>query len=223
MRTLLFLLISGIATAGTIESGRYYTWQIPEPNIPAGSIITGATLTLHGLTTATEVDGPGSVQVYLADNAPAGWVGNAGDVTQPTGSRPQGRIVRGPTLLWKAVGDANDVSVHFRDIALPGSWTHRIFPTPLRMTTPNGEFVFNAAKLELIDILGNGTPGGLVLRSVGGKATVDRISLQLTIQSFEASPVASVVAYGLDVPIDWQWRREQLIRTFVRELMEMEQ
>ena len=214
------LALQGFIFAGTLEDGRYYTWQLPEPNVPGGSTIASIKITLHELTTAVQVEGPGLVQVRLVNNPPPGWVGN------------EGRITTG-TLLAAPVSDANDVTIDLAEVELPDSWTHRIFKQPFFMSYPledGFELIrMNAAILEYNDLTGNNTPAGLLLRAVGGKASLSRISVKITIRAYTGAYRSRVEMYSVDVPVDttgieaWAAReRAKLMASFLDELKELE-
>lgn len=215
------LALQGFIYAGTLEDGRYYTWQIPEPNVPGGSTIASVVVTLHGLTTAVQVEGPGLVQVRLVNNPPPGWIGNDGRVTAGT-------------LLATVVSDSNDIVIDLAGVELPASWTHRIFKQPFFMSYPLEEgfelIRMNAAILEYNDLAGNNTPSGLLLRAVGGKASVSRISVKLTIGAYTGAYSSRTEMYSVDVPVDTAgievWaahERAKLMASFLAQLKELEE
>ncbi len=193
MMALVLLASCGVVSAGAMEDNRYYTWQIPEPNIPIGSVITNVQITLHDLTTAVELEGLGLVRVELVDDPPLGWVGN------------DGRISVGTLLATPADNDANAV-IDLADIVLADSWTHSIFKQPFQISCPQEDgfslVTMNAAILEYNDYVGNGTPVGLLLRAVGGRATLSRITVTMTIRAYTGEYNKFVSTVTIDVPKD---------------------
>lgn len=189
----LLLALQGLIYAGALEDNRYYTWQIPEPNVPIGSVITDVQITLHDLTTAVELDGPGLVRVELVDDPPPGWVGN------------DGRITVGTLLATPVGNDANSV-IDLADVVLADSWTHSIFKQPFQISCPLEDgfqlITMNAAILEYNDYVGNGTPFGLLLRSVGGRATLSRITVTMTIRAYTGKYSKFISTVSIDVPKD---------------------
>ncbi len=190
---LVLLVGCGVAHAGTLESNRYYTWRIPEPNVPVGSVIVGVQITLHNLKTANNIEGPGIVQVRLVDNPPPGWVGNSGNV------------VVGSLLASLTANDANSI-IDLSDVMLPDSWANNIFAAPFDIACPGTNepdlITMNAALLEYNDYAGNSTPSGLLLRSIGGKAILSRITIQLIVRAYTGAYSKRMVAVGVDVPKD---------------------
>ena len=194
MTTALVLLAScGVVSAGALEDNRYYTWQIPDPNMPRGSVITSVQITLHDLTTAVEVEGPGLVRVELVDAPPPGWVGS------------DGRVTVGTLLATPVANDANSV-IDLADVVLADSWTHSIFKQPFQISCPQEDgfslVTMNAAILEFNDYVGNGTPFGLLLRAVGGRATLSRITVTMTIRAYTGEYNKFVSTATIDVPKD---------------------
>lgn len=189
----LLLALQGLIYAGALEDNRYYTWKIPDPNVPIGSVITNVQITLHDLTTAVELEGPGLVRVELVDDPPPGWVGN------------DGRISVGTLLATPVANDANSV-IDLADVVLADSWTHSIFKQPFQISCPLEDgfqlVTMNAAILEFNDYVGNGTPAGLLLRSVGGRATLSRITVAMTIRAYTGEYNEFVSTVTIDVPKD---------------------
>ncbi len=188
------LLVScGTAFGGTLEDNRYYTWQIPEPNVPIGSVITDVQIRLHNLKTAVQLDGSGLVKIELVDDPPSGWVGN------------DGRISVGALLATPESNDANFV-IDLTDVVLVDSWIQDIFDQPFQISCPLEDgfqlITMNAAILEFNDYVGNGTPFGLLLRAVGGRATLSRITVRMTIRAYTGKYNELVSTASIDVPKD---------------------
>ena len=189
----LLLALQGLIYAGTLEDARYYTWQIPEPNVPIGSVITGVQITLHDLTTAVKLEGLGLVRIELVDDPPLGWVGN------------DGRISVGALLATPESNDANFV-IDLTDVVLVDSWIQDIFDQPFELSCPLEDgfqlITMTAAILEFNDYVGNGTPFGLLLRAVGGRATLSRITVTMTIRAYTGEYNEFVSTATIDVPKD---------------------
>ncbi len=217
---LMIIMICGTVVGGVLESGQYYTWQIPEPNVPVGSVITNVQITLHKLITANNSEGLGIVQVRLVDDCPSGWVGNNGSVDV-------GTLLASPTA-----NDANSI-IDLSDVVLVNSWTHAIFKQPFQISCPIIDgfqlITMNAALLEYNDYMGNGTPAGLLLRSVGGKATLSQITVKMTVRAYTGEYNESVIVVVIDVPKDLvainAWavaERLKLMADFIIQLTELE-
>lgn len=245
----LVLALQGFIYAGSLEDGRYYTWQIPEPNIPIGSVITGVQVTLHDLTTAVQLEGRGQVEVFLADNPPLGWIGNYGDVTKRQPPVLHRRRLSDLSIeywteeVWSwqpfsllgriESNDANFV-IDLADVVLADSWTYDIFDWPFQLSVPLEDgfqlMTMNAAILEFNDYMGNSTPVGLLLRSVGGRATLSRISVAMTIRAYTGKYSKFISVASVDVPADlvvieaWAVKeRAKLMAKFLKELKELEE
>ncbi len=211
---LVFLASCRVVLAGSLENNRYYTWQIPEPNIPIGSIITGVQITLYNLITANSNEGLGIVEIRLVDNCLPGWISNNGSIDV------------GSLLATPTANDANSV-IDLADVILADSWTHSIFKQPFQISCPteNGFelLTMNAATLEFNDYMGNDTSVGLMVRSIGGRSTVSRISVQMTIRAYTGDYNKSVVTIGIDVPKDMvylnAWANEERLK-LMSEFME---
>ena len=210
----------GTVLGGVLENNRYYTWQIPEPNIPMGSIITGVEITLHNLTTANNDEGLGIVKVRLVDNCPPGWIGN------------NGSIDTGSLLATPTANDANSV-IDLADVILADSWTHAIFKQPFQISCPLEDgfelITMNAAILEFNDYMGNGTPAGLLMYSIGGRSTVSRVSAQMTIRAYTGDYSESTVHVEIDVPVDMTYldawadeERRNLMADFIVQWADLE-
>lgn len=217
---LVLLASCGAVLAGSLESDRYYTWEIPEPNIPESSIITSVRIILHNLITANSNEGLGIVKVRLVDNCPPGWVGNNGSVDI------------GSLLATPTANDANSV-IYLADVILADSWAHSIFKQPFQISCPAEDgfelITMNAAILEFNDYVSNGTPAGLMVQSVGGRSTLSRITVQMTIRAYTGDYSESIVAVGVDVPRDTvyldAWAAEErlkLMAEFMEQLTELE-
>lgn len=220
-KTLLLLILTTctIATAGTLESGRYYTWRIPDVNIVDGEIITGGSIKLDGLDVTVDAEGEGLVGVYFADNPPDGWTSNDGwlSPSSRTGALP-------PVHLLYTTNDPNAV-MDLANIILPDSWTHRVFPQPFLLACPGGTVLMSSAVLELNDMLGNGTPGGLLIRATHGTATVNRLSITLTIRTYTGAASERVLVFSKNVPTDlivFERERKLLVDKFVADLADIQ-
>lgn len=217
---LVLLVLCGVGRGGTLESNRYYTWQIAEPNVPIGSIITDVQITLHSLKTPSGQEGPGVVQIWLVDAPPRGWVGNDGSVNV------------GSLLASLVTNDVNSVT-DLADVILADSWTYDIFKQPFEISYPLEDgfehITMNAAILEFNDYMGNGTPAGLLLRSIGGKSIVSRITVKMTIRAYMGSYRETIEVVSINVPKDMvainAWadkERLDLMADFMERLMELE-
>jgi len=192
---LAFLSVSVSVYAGTLEAGKYYTWSIPEPNIPVGAIIVDVEVTLHNLTTADTESGLGQVRVYLVDAPPTGWIDNIG--TMEIGS-----------FLGALSASGVDQTINLKNVVLLDSWTHRVFKQPFDFActpetgTEPDIFRMNAAILEYIDYAGNSTTSGLLLRAVGGKAVLSGITVKMLIRGYNGSYYRDEQTFNVEVPLD---------------------
>ncbi len=166
-----------------ISPGRYYTWGISNSNldIPDGSIITEAVLTIHGITNIDENDSD-ALQVRLLDNLPLDFT--AGDNTKDDTFENQGVLLT-PVYHDMAPG-YEDLVYTFSDLNDESSGLWNVFnPDDPSMTG------YSSLLLQLIDYAGNGTPLGFGLDPNGiSSYAFDKITLELTVDSFSgpASP-----------------------------------
>lgn len=201
------LTLTATLTAGSLAPNHYYTWSIPEPNIPNGSIITSVDITLSEL--------EGRVYVWLVDNPPIGWIKNIGTMERDT-------------YIGQAVTER---TISLSAVILAESWTHKIFPQPFQMSIPaegggTEEVLMNAALLEYIDYTGNGTPSGLLLY---GEAELSSISVAITVRSFVGEYYREVFVYSVPVPVDLAvieaWadaERVKLMHEYMEKMEELE-
>jgi len=174
---------------------KYYTCAINQNdiNIPDGSIITDARLTLYALTSLSDNPAP-ILRVYLLDNPPLSFHENLSlpnrDHLAPHGCpmKPDylDRIPGHETLVYRlgAIDNAD-------------SWAWRIYPRPLSVRLSDARMVpFSSSLLELIDYAGNSTPLGIGLSPVNGDFTLRGMSLTLTIEAYEGLPYRNQLGFS---------------------------
>ncbi len=176
---------------GTMLSNEYYTWGISgnDVNIPEGSIITEAVLTIENLAW------DGNLHIHIVDNPPVGFITNedrdSGDFFQNFGSLLSAdscRLVDGDSVF--TFSRENDES----------SWVWDVFDYPFTVQLADSSVVScSSSLLELIDYAGNSTPFGIGLDPEGSNYTFDGITLELTIESFEGDPRRTTQSFTVEV------------------------
>ncbi len=217
----LLLALQGFIYAGTLEDGRYYTWHIPEPNVPVGSVITSVEITLEKLSTAVQVEGNGYLHVGLVRDPPCGWVGNDGLLTIGM-------------VLSQAVSDGNDFTINLADVELTETWIDSIFTEPFSIACPAEDgfevIRMNQAILLFNHYAGSGESLGLLLRAVGGKASLYRISVKVIMRAYTGAYSSRIEISSVNVPVDttgieaWAAReRAKLMAGFLEQLKKLEE
>lgn len=179
------------ARGGTMLSNEYYTWGISgnDVNIPEGSIITEAVLTIDNLAWDS------NLHIHIVDNPPVGFITNedygSGDFFQSFGALLRSdscRLVNGDSVF--TFSRANDES----------SWVWDVFDYPFTVQFADSSVVsYSSSLLELIDYAGNSTPFGIALDPEGSNYTFDGITLELTIESFEGAPRRTTQSFTVEV------------------------
>ncbi len=165
---------------GTMLSNEYYTWGISgnDANIPEGSIITEAVLTIENLAWDS------NLHIHIVDDPPVGFIANqdhgSGDFFQSFGGLlrfDSCRIVNGDSVF--TFSRENDES----------SWVWDVFDYPFMFQLADSSVVsYSSSLLALIDYAGNRTPFGIGLDPEGSNYTFDGITLELTIEAFQGAP-----------------------------------
>ncbi|MCD6394425.1 MAG: hypothetical protein J7M40_13060 [Planctomycetes bacterium] len=141
------------AFAETMSSDRYYTWGISgdDLDIPEGSIITEAVLTIQGIT-----NWDNNLHMHIVDNPPLDFVANidndSGDFFQDFGGLLSG-------YSYDLVD--GDLVITFSQINDENSWVWDIFDNPFNFQTDFTVVPYSSSLLELIDYAGNSTPFGI--------------------------------------------------------------
>ena len=185
------ICLSGPTRGGIMFSNEYYTWGISgnDVNIPEGSIITEAVLTIENLVWDS------NLHIHIVDNPPVGFIGNedhgSGDFFQSFGGLlrfDSYRLVNGDSVF--TFSRANDES----------SWVWDVFDYPFTIQLADSSVVScSSSLLELIDYAGNSTPFGIGLDPEGSNYTFDGITLELTIESFEGDPQRTTQSFTVEV------------------------
>ncbi|MBE0534408.1 MAG: hypothetical protein IH624_01975 [Phycisphaerae bacterium] len=175
-----FPLSNGVLSAGVMTADRYYTWGIDGPSleIPEGSIITEAVLTIENIQNWNN-----NLHIHLVDNPPLDFVANTdtddGDFFESFG----GLLTTGADSL---VG--GDLVIAFSAVNDENSWAWDVFAAPFQFLLADGSVVaYSSSLLELIDYAGNGTPFGLGFDPHGGNCDYERMTLAVTVTSYEGS------------------------------------
>jgi hypothetical protein len=151
----------------TFDSDKFYTWGIDPDTlkIPDGSIITDATVTIHGLTSTTETI-TDSLTAYILDNPPLGFFPNR---AAPGVDHFQGHgFALWPDYRDKTPGKEK-LTFHLNDLNDPASWVWSTFTYPFEFRLADSTSVpYSSSLLELIDYAGNGTPFGLGFTAAPG-------------------------------------------------------
>ncbi len=184
------------AFGGTMNVQEYYTWGIDgdDLNIPEGSIITEAVLTIQGIT-----NWDNNLHIHIVDNPPLDFVANvdngSGDFFQDFDGLLSGysyQLVDG------------DLVITFIQINDENSWVWDIFDYPFNFQLADSSVVsYSSSLLELIDYAGNSTPFGIGFDSDTTDYAFDRMTLELTIESYEGQAEQSflrLTTYGLAEP-----------------------
>jgi PKD repeat protein len=188
-------LLYSSAHGETFSGDKYYTWGISNDklDVPSGSIVTEATLTIHNITSTTENKGD-MLYIHLVDNPPLGYITNEGN-TSGDNFQSHGAALEpiyhdqttGTEKLIYTLGSIND----------PSSSVWQVFDYPFIFPLADSSTVsFSSSLLEFIDYAGTGTSFGFAFDPNGIDGyEFDGISLELTIQSFQGAPAQSVATF----------------------------
>jgi hypothetical protein len=174
------------AFGGTMSSDRYYTWGISgdDLNIPEGSIITEAVLTIQGIT-----NWDNNLHIHIVDNPPLDFVANVDD-----GSGDFFQDFDGLLSGYSYDLVDGDLVITFSQINDPDSWVWDIFD-PFNFQTDYSDVSYTSSLLELIDYAGNSTPFGIGLDPDGNSYNFQAMTLDLTLESYEGQLVRSDLTF----------------------------
>ena len=160
-----------------INAGQSYTWGISNTslNIPQGSIITEAVLTIHGIGNINE-NASDSLKVYLLDNITLGFSASAS--TEDNIFDKQGLLLE--PVYHDLVAGYEDLIYTFSDLNDESSILWNIF-NPENPGTAG----YSSLLLQLIDYAANGTGFGFGFDSNGISTFIfEEITLDLMVESF---------------------------------------
>ena len=178
------------AFGGTMNTQEYYTWGIDgdELNIPDGSIITEAVLTLHDIT-----NWDNNLHMHIVDNPPLDFTANvddgSGDFFQDFGGLLSG-------CSYDLVDE--DLVITFSQINDENSWVWDIFDSPFNFQLADSSVVsYSSSLLELIDYAGNSTPFGIGFDPDGNSYSFQAMTLYLTVESHEGQSEQSLLTFTI--------------------------
>jgi hypothetical protein len=188
--------MSSPAVAESLAGTDYATWGIPlsEVTIPAGSVITEATLTIYGLLPSTA-----AFDVYLLDNPKPGYQNKQknglASIFSGFGASLAGVIQNG-NYICRFGGQENTNSESF-------VW--KSFPNPFLFSLADGRTVnYTSSLLELVDFAGTGVSFGIGFESRDNSTfAFSSLELKITVSSYQsASPEDQVLTftYASDEP-----------------------
>lgn len=182
MRTKRYIIIAMLAltpavlSARTIQANQYVIWGIgnDEINIPSGSILTEAVLTIK---TISPRNAP--LKVHLLDNTRKGielGIDNSDiDFFNGSGTLLSGSYQGGNYICQLSQNDNPDAPIHV------------LFPSPASVTLADASTVqLSSSILELMDYIGNGGGFGIGIDSDGAQIQFSDIQLDLTVCSFSS-------------------------------------
>ena len=176
------------AFGGTMSSDRYYTWGISSDdlNIPEGSIITEAVLTIQGIT-----NWDNNLYMHIVDNPPLDFVANVDD-----GSGDFFQDFDGLLSGYSYELVDGDLVITFSQINDENSWVWDIFDSPFNFQLADSSVVsYSSSLLELIDYAGNSTPFGIGFDPDGNSYDFQAMTLDLTVESYEGQAVRSDLTF----------------------------
>jgi hypothetical protein len=194
---LLFVNISAIPTAQTLETNQYAVWGISESQtaIPAGGVITEAVLTI---TAASPQNAP--LYVHLLDNTHAGF--------QTGFDAASGDFFNSFGVLLSGTYENGNYVCRFSQVDRLESPLRAIFPGPTSITLADSSTVpLSSALLELMDYAGNGRGFGIGI-DPGDTASFHfaGLKLELTLRSYQSAAVSQLLfTYDSNPPAAW-WK-----------------
>jgi hypothetical protein len=187
------VLAGGLSQAGTFSGGQYYVWGIDnsEVDIPVGSIITEAVVTIEGVT-----GWDNNLHIHLLDNAAVGFKG-AADGGAGDHFDNQGVLLSG--MDRQLVG--GNVVIRLSTVDDDGSWVWDVYGRPFSRQVADSSVVsYSSALLELIDYAGNGTPLGIGFDSDASNYGYSGIRLELTVKSYRGAISEQTIAFAMNTP-----------------------
>lgn len=177
----------------TMRASQYYTWGIggDELNIPEGSIVTEAVLTLVNI-----ANWDNNLHIHLVDNPPLGFIEN---------------IDNGPEDFFRDFGSLlttdsfeiinGNAVVSFSRINDEKSWAWDVYEAPFDFLLADSSVIsFSSSLLELIDYAGNSTPFGIAFDPESNDYTFENVSLELTIESFQEQTPTITQTFHMLIP-----------------------
>lgn len=180
-----FVMLAAVSPAVSIPSGSYATFGIysAEAVVPAGSIISDASLVIYGLTPADA-----AIDVYLLNKPRPGF--EIAENTQPDsafadyGTQLNGAVQNGIYICQFGTEENNSTE----------STVWNGLPNPFVLKLTGGQTVsYTSAELELIDYVGASSTFGIGIESTDGRAIeFSAIKLRITVSAYKKTkrPVA---------------------------------
>ncbi len=162
-----------MACAHTMAPNQYLIWGISgeDLEIPAGSVLTEAVLTIHDLVPANA-----RFYIHLLDNPPAG-------VQFGTNSQ-RGDLFAGCGVVLKGTAAKGKWSCLLSKINDKNSPVWSVYPRPYTLTLANGSSVsLSSSLLALMDYLGNGSGFGFGF-DFETVCTFTQITFEMTVKTF---------------------------------------
>jgi hypothetical protein len=191
MRTKNYILIvlvaltSALLSAQTIEANQYVIWGIGDDqiNIPAGSVITEAVLTIENVAPQYT-----PLSIHLLDNTEKGLqVGTdagTGDYFDSYGVSLSGVYENGNYVCRLSQNDSL-------------SPMRSIFPSPASVTLADSTTVqLSSAVLELMDYAGNGRGLGIGIDNGNTAVSYQSISLNITLKVYQGQASSQMLAFA---------------------------
>ncbi len=223
------VLFPGQATAQTVSETDYGTWgiSVSELDIPAGSVITDATLTIGGVSSVSA-----DFDVYLLDNPRPGYHQKSkngfGSVFAGFGHRLSGAVQDGNFICRLGDAENNDSR----------SFVWNSLTEPFEFTLADGRIVsYTSSLLELLDYAGTGVSFGFGIESTTNTPIeFSSLKLKLTVSSFQSpaadqilefnytpqsthpDPITALRFDGVDDTVVWPWDGSSPLNGFTTSL-----
>lgn len=171
---ILLLVLTAMACSHTMNPNQYLIWGLPSEDldIPAGSVITEAVLTIHDI-----VPAKARLYVHLLDNPAEG-------VQRGTGSE-SGDIFRGYGVALKGAVSNGKWICRLSQVNDKSSSIWNLYPNPYTVVLADGSRVsLSSALLELMDYVGNGSGFGFGF-NFKDICTFTQITLDISTGTFE--------------------------------------
>lgn len=183
------LFLSVLGTAATINVDQYATWGIAsdDPDIPVGSVITDATLTIYNIS-ASDTD---DFDIYLLENPRPDFSKRLkqieGSEFEGFGTRLVGAVEDGNFICRLGHIDNNDSQSHV--------WNG--FTYPFNFNLADGRTItYTSALLELIDYVGTSSFWGFGFESAGSEPfSFSSIKLTVTVSSYTEQTADQIITY----------------------------
>jgi hypothetical protein len=190
----LLVLIPAFLSAQTIEANQYAIWGIDDNkiNIPTGSIITEAVLTIQNVAPQNA-----SLYVHLLDNTKKGI-----EIGTNAGS---GDYFNSCGILLSGTYEKGNYVCRFSQNNNPQSPIRAIFPSPTSVTLADSSTVqLSSALLELMDYAGNGRGFGIGIDSAeNAPFTFSSLTLKLTVSSYQGQPAEQFLTFSTTAALEF--------------------